>query len=85
MEHFMKKLIYIAIVIITLVVFVFYFVACSNDITAHYDTISAKSIILTGDDGEVMAKVKAEKDATGKTVVKIISIDGTVMGTFQGK
>jgi hypothetical protein len=85
MEKHIKKILFGIIAIITLIVFMFYFAACGNDITSHFDTVKVKSIELTGDDGETLAKVKAVKDATGKSVVNIMDKDGNVIGVFTGK
>ncbi len=85
MEKHIKKILFGIIAIITLIVFVFYFAACGNDITSHFDTVKVKSIELTGDDGETLAKVKAVKDAAGKSVVNIMDKDGNVIGVFTGK
>lgn len=81
-KHF-KKIIFGIIAIITLLLFVFYFAACSNDITSNFGTVRAKNIELTSDDGEILAKVKAVKDGGGKTVVQVLDKDGNLMGTFQ--
>ncbi|MEO8514344.1 MAG: hypothetical protein ABI543_12335 [Ignavibacteria bacterium] len=85
MEKHIKKILFGIIAIITLIVFVFYFAACGNDITSHFDTVKVKSIELTGDDGETLAKVKAIKDTSGKSVVNIMDKDGNVLGVFSGK
>ena len=85
MENHIKKIVFGIIAIITLIVFVFYFVACNNDITSSFGTVKTKSIELLDDEGETIAKVKAVKDATGKSVVNIMDKDGNVIGVFQGK
>ena len=85
MENHIKKIVFGIIAIITLIVFVFYFVACNNDITSSFGTVKTKSIELLDDEGEMIAKVKAVKDATGKSVVNIMDKDGNVIGVFQGK
>lgn len=85
MENHIKKIVFGIIAIITLIVFVFYFVACNNDITSSFGTVKTKSIELVDDEGEMLAKVKAVKDATGKSVVNIMDKDGNVIGIFQGK
>jgi len=85
MENHIKKIVFGIIAIITLIVFVFYFVACNNDITSSFGTVKTKSIELLDDEGETIAKVKAVKDATGRSVVNIMDKDGNVIGVFQGK
>lgn len=85
MKKHIEKIIYAVIVIITLIVFVFYFAACGNDITSSFGTVKTKSIELTDDEGETLAKVKAVKDASGKSVVNIMDKDGNVIGVFSGK
>lgn len=85
MKKHIEKIIYAVIVIITLIVFVFYFAACNNDITSSFKTVKTKSIELTDEEGETLAKVKAVKDAAGKSVVNIMDKDGNVIGVFQGK
>ncbi len=85
MEKHIKKILFGIIAIITLIVFVFYFVACNNDITSSFGTVKAKSLELTDDDGETLAKVKAVKDASGKSVVKIMDKNGNVIGIFEAK
>jgi hypothetical protein len=85
MENHIKKIVFGIIAIITLIVFVFYFVACNNDITSSFGTVKTKSIELLDDEGETIAKVKAVKDASGKSVVNIMDKDGNVIGVFQGK
>jgi len=85
MEKHIKKIVFGTVAIITLIVFVFYFVACNNDITSSFGTVKTKSIELLDDEGEMIAKVKAVKDATGKSVVNIMDKDGNVIGVFQGK
>lgn len=85
MKKHLEKIIYAIVVIITLIVFVFYFAACSNDITSSFGTVKTKSIELTDGEGETIATVKAVKDATGKSVVNIMDKDGNVIGVFQGK
>ena len=85
MENHIKKIVFGIIAIITLIVFVFYFVACNNDITSSFGTVKTKSIELLDDEGEMIAKVKAVKDATGKSVVNLMDKDGNVIGVFQGK
>jgi len=85
MENHIKKIVFGIIAIITLIVFIFYFVACNNDITSSFGTVKTKSIELLDDEGEMIAKVKAVKDATGKSVVNIMDKDGNVIGVFQGK
>ncbi len=85
MENHIKKIVFGIIAIITLIVFVFYFVACNNDVTSSFGTVKTKSIELLDDEGEMIAKVKAVKDATGKSVVNIMDKDGNVIGVFQGK
>jgi len=85
MENHIKKIVFGIIAIITLIVFVFYFVACNNDITSSFGTVKTKSIELLDDEGEMIAKVKAVKDATGKSVVNIMDKDGNVIGVFHGK
>ena len=85
MERHIKKILFGIIAIITLIVFVFYFAACSNDITSSFGTVKTKSIELTDDEGETLAIVKAVKDASGKSVVNIMDKDGNVIGVFQGK
>ena len=85
MEKHIKKIVFGIVAIITLIVFVFYFVACNNDITSSFGTVKTKSIELLDDEGETIAKVKAVKDATGKSVVNIMDKDGNVIGVFQGK
>ena len=85
MENHIKKIVFGIIAIITLIVFVFYFVACNNDITSSFGTVKTKNVELLDDEGETIAKVKAVKDATGKSVVNIMDKDGNVIGVFQGK
>lgn len=85
MEKHIKKIIYAVVVIITLLLFMFYFAACGNDIISHFDTVKARSIELTGEDGETLAKVKAVKDASGKSVVNIMDKDGNIIGVFSSK
>jgi len=85
MEKHIKKITYGIIVIITLLLFVFYFAACGNDITSSFGTVKTKSIELVDEDGETLAKVKAVKDAAGKSVVNIMDKDGNVIGVFQGR
>ncbi len=85
MKKHIEKIIYAVIVIITLIVFVFYFAACGNDITSSFGTVKAKSIELTDSEGETIATVKAVKDATGKSVVNIMDKNGNVIGIFSGK
>ena len=85
MKKHIEKIIYAVIVIITLIVFVFYFAACGNDITSSFGTVKAKSIELTDEEGETIATVKAVKDATGKSVVNIMDKNGNVIGVFQTK
>ena len=85
MENHIKKIVFGIIAIITLIVFIFYFVACNNDITSSFGTVKTKSIELLDDEGETIAKVKAVKDASGKSVVNIMDKDGNVIGVFQGK
>ncbi len=85
MEKHIKKIVFGIIAIITLIVFVFYFAACSNDITSSFGTVKAKSIELTDSEGETIATVKAVKDAAGKSVVNIMDKDGNVIGVFSGK
>jgi hypothetical protein len=41
MEKHIKKILFGIIAIITLIVFVFYFVACSNDITSSFGTVKS--------------------------------------------
>ena len=85
MEKHIKKIVFGIVAIITLIVFVFYFVACNNDITSSFGTVKTKSIELLDDEGETIAKVKAVKDASGKSAVNIMDKDGNVIGVFQGK
>jgi len=85
MEKHIKKIAFGIIAIITLLLFVFYFAACNNDITSSFGTVRTKTIELTDDDGEIIAKVKAVKDASGKSIVNIMDKDGNVIGIFQGK
>ena len=85
MENHIKKIVFGIIAIITLIVFVFYFAACNNDITSSFGTVKTKSIELLDDEGETIAKVKAVKDASGKSVVNIMDKDGNVIGVFSGK
>ena len=85
MEKHIKKIVYAIVVLITLIVFVFYFAACGNDITSSFGTVKAKSIELTDSEGETIATVKAVKDAAGKSVVNIMDKDGNVIGVFSGK
>ncbi|GEM_PF-1971584 len=85
MEKHIKKIAFGIVAIITLLLFVFYFAACNNDITSSFGTVRTKIIELTDDDGETIAKVKAVKDASGKSIVNIMDKDGNVIGIFQGK
>ncbi|NOS85436.1 MAG: hypothetical protein HOP31_09880 [Ignavibacteria bacterium] len=43
MKKHLEKIIYAIVVIITLIVFVFYFAACNNDITSSFGMVKAKS------------------------------------------
>ncbi len=85
MEKHIKKIVYAILVLITLIVFMFYFAACGNNITSSFGTVRTKSIELTDGDGETLAKVKAVKDASGKSVVNIMDKNGNVIGVFEGK
>ncbi|HMT10420.1 MAG TPA: hypothetical protein PKA39_02225 [Ignavibacteria bacterium] len=85
MEQHIKKIIFGIIAVITLIVFMFYFAACNNDITSNFANVRTKSIELTDEDGETIAKVKADKDASGRSVVSIVDKDGSVLGVFQAK
>lgn len=84
MKNHFKKIVFGIIAMVTLLLFLFYFAACSNDITSSFGTIRAKNIELTSDDGEILAKVKAVKEG-GKTVVQVLDKDGNLMGTFQSQ
>lgn len=85
MEKHIKKILFGIAAVITLVLFIFYFAACGNDITSSFGTVKTKSIELTDEDGETLAKVKAIKDASGKSVVNIMDKDGNVIGVFVGR
>lgn len=85
MEKHIKKIVYAIVALITLIVFMFYFAACGNDISSSFGTVKTRSIELTDDDGETLAKVKAVKDASGKSVVNIMDKNGNVIGVFRGK
>ena len=85
MEQHIKKIIFGIIAVITLIVFMFYFAACNNDITSNFGNVRTKSIELTDEDGETIAKVKAVKDASGRSVVSIVDKDGSVLGVFHAK
>lgn len=85
MEKHIKKIVFGIAVVITLVLFIFYFASCGNNITSSFGTVKAKSIELTDEDGETLARVKAVKDASGKSVVNIMDKDGNVIGVFSGK
>ncbi|MBE2217552.1 MAG: hypothetical protein IAE90_05075 [Ignavibacteria bacterium] len=85
MEQHIKKIIFGIVAVITLIVFMFYFVACGNDITSNFGNVRTKSIELTDEDGETIARVKAVKDASGRSVVSIVDKDGSVLGVFQAK
>lgn len=85
MKNHFKKIVFGIIAIITLLLFIFYFAACSNDITSSFGTVKAKNIELTDDGGETLARVKAVKDPNGKTIVQVLDKDGNLMGTFQSQ
>lgn len=85
MEKHIKKILFGLIAVVTLLLFLFYFAACNNDITSSFGTVKAKSIELTDSEGETIATVKAVKDAAGKSVVNIMDKDGNVIGVFVGK
>ncbi len=85
MEKHIKKIIFGIIAVITLIVFMFYFVACGNDITSTFGTVRTKSIELTDEEGETIAKVKTVKDASGRSMISFTDKEGNVMGIFQPK
>lgn len=78
----MKKFLFIILIILPVSVF---FPACENNITSRFDTVKAKTIELTNEEGETIAKVKAAKDASGKSVVNIMDAQGNIIGSFQAK